>query len=217
MSALLWHELRVATRRWSWPIALFASTLCAAAFVVVWGPSGVPLWSAPLLLQLTALYRLVLAMIGTWMTIDIVAPESDVRLRAWCAVVARGPAAVLATRTVVAGALALVMCAASLPAFVTAQQMSDLSANELAVSLLSTAAFGLLATGLAAMLAVATANRVHAWLGALMLAAFGAFAARALPPGISRVAVPAMLAVVAFTTACGLAARRWPWPERATR
>ena len=214
MMTLIVHELRIATRRASWPWAFGLHLTAAALFVAVWGPTnGLPLWSAPMLAQLVAADRLLVAVLLTWLVTPLFAPDRDVDLLGWSSVAGVSVNRVMAARALAAIVLALVMVAAALPVAVVAGQISAATPGAVAEAVLDMAGFSLLAVGLAAAAALACRGELVVWCTAMALSTAAAFAVRPLPLGPARVAVCVLIAVAAIVAVADTADRRARWIE----
>lgn len=212
MTALIAHDLRLATRRVAWPLAIGLHAAATTLFVAVWGPTnGVPLWTAPLLSQLVAADRLLLAVLLTWLITPLLAPDHAADLTGWSAVTGVSVTRLMLSRAVAAILMALVMVISAAPIIVAAAQVSALDSAVLMLACLEMAAFSLLVVGATALSAVIWRDRLAVWCGSMALTIAAAVVARLVSPAVPRLAVCALVTVIGVTSAVRAARGRWLW------
>lgn len=209
MIALIAHELRLVTRRAAWPAALLVSSGAAALFVAVWGPeNGVPLWTASVLQQLTAVTRVLLAVSATWLSTYVLTDDADGghRLSEWSVATGRSPAALARARVIAAVVLCGLMVIATAPAIVAASQIASASSRAVAGALGGGLGFVLLSVGVTAATAIAQSGRLAVWCTAMAICVAAAAGVGLFDAAVVRAAAPA-LAGLALLTAAPLAAQ----------
>lgn len=216
MRPLIAHELRVATRRAAWPIALGLHLVATTLFIAVWGPTGgVSLWLAPLLSQLVAADRLLLAVLLTWLVTPLFAPGADADLIGWSSVTGLPMGRLVASRAAAAVTLAVVLTFTTVPIAVAAAQMSAQPITAVLDASLEMTVFALLVVGLTAGASVVWRHQLAVWCTGMALTVVAAFGVRLLSPGLPRIATCALIAVVGLAAAAGTATHRWAWLEEA--
>lgn len=214
MRPLIAHDLRVATRRAAWPIALGLHLVAATLFVAVWGPTGgVSLWLAPLLAQWVAADRILVAVLLTWLVTPLFAPGADVDLVGWSGVTGLPVRRLVVARAAAAMTLAVVLTLSATPITVAAAQMSAQPVAALLAASLEMAVFALLAVGLTAGASVVWRHQLAVWCTGMALTAVAAFGVRLLSPGPPRIATCAVIAIAGIAAAAGTATHRWAWLE----
>jgi hypothetical protein len=205
MMPLAWQEIRTATRRAAWPVAVFGHAAIAALFVVVWGPTGgVPLWQAPVLQQLAAAERVSTAVVLTWLLTYIVTDEKDRSLADWSALVGRPAKTVFTARLIATMLLTIVLVAGAAPAFAAAGAEAAASSADVALQLSAALSFALFCASITALAAATFKNRVAVWCAAMTTCLVAAVAARFLDTTLLRAVVPAALALVLWSIASGV-------------
>lgn len=216
MRPLVLHELRRAMRRAAWPLALGLHLCGITLFVAVWGPTGgVPLWAAPLLSQLVAADRILLAVSLTWLITPLFAPDAHGDLVSWSSVTGLSVRAVMASRAIAASWLAIMMVISGAPVVAAASQMSSVPLDGLAGAWLEMLSFSLLTVGLAAVASIVWRRQIAVWGGSMLLTTAAAFGARMWAPGTIRVTVCLLVAAAGMAAATATVIRRSTWIDEA--
>jgi hypothetical protein len=216
MRSLVLHELRRGMRRAAWPLALGLHLVGVTLFVAVWGPTGgVPLWAAPLLTQLVAADRMLLAVLLTWLVTPLFAHDAHADLVGWSGVTGISVRSLMASRAIAASLLAIMMVLSGVPIVAAASQISSVPLAGLAGTSLEMLSFSLLAVGLVAAASIAWRRQVAVWCGGMLLTTAAAFAARMWTPGTLRVAVCLLVAATGMAAATTTVIRRSTWIDEA--
>lgn len=212
MSALIAHDLRLATRRAAWPVAIGLHLATATLFVAVWGPTnGVPIWTAPLLPQLVAADRLLLAVLLTWLVTPLLAPDRASDMTGWSGVTGVSVTRLMLSRAAAASLMAIVLVISAAPVVVAAAQVSALDGAAVVSACLEMAAFSLLVVGVTALSAVIWRDRLAVWCCSMALTIAAAVVVRLASPVVPRLTVCALVTVLGVTSAVRAARGRWLW------
>lgn len=199
MIALIRHEARMLTRRAMWPVALTLHAFAVSAFVGIWGPlGGVPLWEASTLHQLTAVERIVAAVLLTWLATSLLSDDDDNtrRVTDWSALTGRSVKAVFGARVVLSTLGAVVFMTVAAPAFAAAGASAAATLPDIAAEMGSAAGFSVFCGGVTAVSSVSLRDRVGVWCTAMAISLVAAAAVQQLDTTWLRMAVPAVAGVI---------------------
>lgn len=213
MIALIRHEARMLTRRAMWPVALTLHAFVASAFVGIWGPlGGVPLWDASTLHQLTAVERIVAAVLLTWLATSVLSDDDDDtrRVTDWSALTGRPDKVVFGARVVLSTLGAVVFTTVAAPAFASAGASAAATLTDIVAGMGSAAGFSIFCVGVTAVISVSLRDRVGVWCTAMAISLVAAAAVQQLDTTWLRIAAPAATGVILLLAApAGMNAQRY--------
>ena len=216
MMALIAHELRATTRRTAWPVVIALHLTTAALFIAAWGPTnGVPLWSAPLLTQLVAADRLLLAVLLTWLVTPLLSPDTGADLPGWSAVAGVTVTQILRARAIAAAVLAVTLVLVITPIAVAAAQMSGPASPSVFAAVAEMTSFALLTVGVTAISAAAWRDPLAVWSGSMAVTGIAAFGLRLLTSGSARIALALGVAAIGLAIVTAAARHRFTWTVEA--
>lgn len=166
MRAIFARNVALAGRSAALLTAVMAHAAAMAAFVLVWGPTGVPvLDGANVFEQLGTIQRAVLAVLLPWAAARLTAERGDALVQL-SALTALPPSRVVAATLLSACAMLALVVAAALPVVVLAQRMSAVPAWLVVRQQLPLVALAALVCAVTGVWMGSGVSRIEAWVGA---------------------------------------------------
>jgi hypothetical protein len=206
MQAIVLREALVAARK---PALIAVAIACAgvlALFPTVWGVRGLPIADGSSLYdQQFRLEWILLLFALPWATARAMADDCGDDLVRLSALIAVAPSRVLLARLMAAGAAAMLVILAALPAVATAQQISAVPLSRMILDQAAMLSFALPVATVSVWWMHRTADRLLGWLGSAATTLLSTIAVRLLVGTMAEAVV--VLAAVAVAAAAVLLKR----------